>query len=140
MDPWSLLLKPTNLIIAALMMVAVISGGAVYYLYNKNIGLHEQLAVQQRDNELFVSIHNQQITHLATVIEKQNSAVDGIRRTGDQQVAAMNKVQLNVADMRVAAEQQLAELRKQPVANLTCEQSIQSLIDYATHLNTGAVK
>lgn len=140
MDPWTLLLKPTNLIIAVLVVVATISGGAAYYLYNKNIGLHEQLAVQKRDNELFVSIHNQQITHLATVIEKQNTAVDSIRRAGDQQVVAMNKVQLNVADMRVAAEQHLAELRKQPVANLTCEQSIQSLIDYATLLNKGVAK
>lgn len=140
MDPWSLLLKPTNLIIAVLVVVATISGGAAYYLYNKNIGLHEQLAVQKRDNELFVSIHNQQITHLSDVIEKQNGAVESIRRAGDLQTAAMGKVQLNVNDMRVAAEMQLAELRKQPVANLTCEQSIQSLIDYATRLNTGAAK
>lgn len=140
MDPWSLLLKPTNLIITALVMVAMISGGAAYYLYNKNIGLHEQLAAQKRDNELFVSIHNQQINHLATVIEKQNSAVDSIRRTGDLQAVAMSKVQINVNDIRIAAETQLAELRKQPVANLTCEQSIQSLVDYATVLNNRVSK
>jgi hypothetical protein len=121
-------------------MVSAISGGAAYYLYNKNIGLHELLAIQKRDNELFVSIHNQQITHLATVIEKQNTAVDSIRRAGDQQVVVMSKVQNNVNDMRVAADQHLAELRKQPVANLTCEQSIQSLIDYATLLNKGVAK
>lgn len=140
MGPWALLLKPTNIIIMVLLVVAGITSGTAYVFFNKNIRLHEDLAASNREKELFVSVHNQQITHLAEVVERQNTAIEGFRTSGDLQVAEMGKVQTKVDAMRVTAERQLAELRKKPVINYTCEQSIQSLIEQTKLLQWGVVK
>jgi len=140
MGPWAFLLKPTNIVIIAALVVASIASGIAYYMYGQNTSLHEQLAVEKHNNELFVSIHNQQITHLADVVERQNGVIEEFRKSGDVQLAEMGKVQTKVDAMRVTAERQLAELRKKPMINYTCEQSIQSLIDQAKQLNWGVVK
>jgi uncharacterized protein HemX len=140
MGPWDFLLKPTNIIISALLIALGLSGGIAYYMYHQNITLHEQLAVQKRENQIYVDTHNQQIKELTATIDGQNTSIDAFKKSGDKQVAEMNKVQTKVDEMRITAEQQLAELRKKNTANYTCDQSIQFLVEQSKVLTWGAAK
>jgi uncharacterized protein HemX len=130
MGPWDFLLKPTNIIIAALLIAAGLSSGIAYYMYHQNLSLHEQLAVQKRENQIYVDTHNQQIKLLTATIDGQNASIDAFKKSGDKQVD----------NMRVTAEQQLAELRKKNTSNYTCDQSIQFLVDQSKVLTWGAAK
>ena len=140
MGPWDFLLKPTNIFIAVLLILVGISSGAAYYLYSQNISLHEQNAVQKRENEIYVQTHNQQIKDLTATIDGQNGSIDAFKKSGDKQVVEMGKVQAKVDEMRITAEQQLAELRRKNTANYTCDQSIQFLVDQAKVLTWGAAR
>ena len=140
MDPLSLLLKPTNIIILLLLVASTVSGGIAYYYHDKNISLHEQIAVQKRDNQIYVETHNQQIALLTSTIDKQNDSIATFKQASDKQVQEMGKVQSKVDNMRITAEQQLAEMRKKPMAALTCDQSIDFLIQQSKVLTWSARK
>jgi uncharacterized protein HemX len=140
MGPWDFLLKPTNIIISALLIALGLSSGVAYYMYHQNINLHEEVAVQKRENQIYVETHNQQIKQLTATIDGQNASIDAFKKSGDKQVAEMGKVQVKVDNMRVTAEQQLAELRKKNTSNYTCDQSIQFLVDQSKVLTWGAAK
>ena len=140
MGPWDFLLKPTNLVISVLLLTAGLSSGIAYYMYHQNLTLHEQVAVQQREYQIYVETHNQQIKLLTATIDGQNSSIDAFKKNGDKQVIEMGKVQTKVDQMRVTAEQQLAELRKTNSATYTCDQSIRFLIDQSKVLTWGAAK
>lgn len=132
--------KPTNIFVTLLVALTVLFGGTAYYFYHQNITLEEQLAVQKHDNQVYVETHNQQIKDLTSIIDTQNAAISQFKQTGDKQVQEMGKVQSKVDQMRVTAEQQLAVLRQQNVANLTCDQSTQFLIQKAKTLTWGVVQ
>ncbi len=140
MGPWDFLLKPTNIIIVVLLLGIGVSSGTAYYLYNQNLTLHERVAVQKRENEIYVQTHNQQIAHLTTTISHQNASIDAFKKNGDKQVIEMAKVQNKVDEMRLTAEQQLAELRKKNMTSYTCDQSIQFLIEQSKIINWKELK
>lgn len=141
MDPLSLIFSnPKNILIAILVAVATVASGTAYYFFHQNITLHEQNAVQKREAEIYVATHNQQITLLTDTITKQNASIDAFKKTSDKQTQEMGKVQSKVEQMRVTAEQQLAEMRNRNMVNLTCDESIDFLIQQSKELKWGVQK
>lgn len=138
MNPWSFLLKPTNVVIAILAALSAVFGGTAYILKLKNTALTAQNTAQAREAQIYVTTHNQQIKLLTDTIDRQNTSIVAFKQTGDKQVQEMTKVQTKVDNMRITAEQQLIEMRKKPVVNLTCDQSIEFLVQQSKLLKFGA--
>jgi uncharacterized protein HemX len=136
-----LLLKNHKIAVAVAIATAfaVVIGGAVYF-YKENIALHEQLATVKAQKDSEAVRYQTQISSLQTTLEFQNRRIVQFLADSEARQKEVETAQTTVERLRRENRDLIRRLRATPVADQTCEQAVDMLLDSTKELSWGEKK